>query len=81
MELLFTQMTAMLMNSSMQTKRNLLWTFALVTGLFFLWDFVPVAGKTSPVTGNIQIGCIVPLLCFIFGLKGHEIMKPANHVA
>ncbi len=40
----------------------------------------PILGQISDVTGNIQNGYIVPLLCFvvplIFGLKTHEVAMP-----
>lgn len=43
----------------------------------------PLMAQISDVTGNIQNGYIVPLLCFgvtlIFGLKTYKIHKPENH--
>ena len=45
----------------------------------------PLMAQISDVTGNIQNGYIVPLLCFgvtlIFGLETHKISKPENHAA
>ncbi len=42
----------------------------------------PILGQISDVTGNIQNGYIVPLLCFvvplIFGLKTYEVAMPVN---
>jgi len=42
----------------------------------------PILGQISDVTGNIQNGYIVPLLCFvvplIFGLKTHEVAMPLH---
>jgi len=39
----------------------------------------PVMGYISDVADNIQIGYVVPLICFVvvllFGLKGHKIVK------
>lgn len=43
----------------------------------------PVMGYISDVTHNIQIGYIVPLICFVvvllFGLKGHKVIKSVNY--
>ncbi|SMD05393.1 L-fucose:H+ symporter permease [Pedobacter nyackensis] len=43
----------------------------------------PVMGYISDVTHNIQIGYIVPLVCFVvvllFGLKGHKVVKSVNY--
>ncbi len=43
----------------------------------------PVVGQISDVTGNIQNGYIVPLICFIvilyFGIKGYRVIKNENH--
>ena len=43
----------------------------------------PVMGYISDVTHNIQIGYIVPLICFVvvflFGLKGHKVIKSLNY--
>lgn len=43
----------------------------------------PVMGYISDVTNNIQIGYIVPLICFVvvflFGIKGHKVIKNAKY--
>ncbi|MCK9404015.1 MAG: L-fucose:H+ symporter permease [Chitinophagaceae bacterium] len=43
----------------------------------------PIMAQISDVTGNIQYGYIVPLLCFIvvlaFGLKGYKVIKTEAH--
>lgn len=43
----------------------------------------PMMAQISDVTGNIQNGYIIPLLCFVvvflFGWKGHKVIKNENH--
>lgn len=43
----------------------------------------PIMAQISDVTGNIQHGYVVPLLCFIvvlaFGLKGYKVIKTETH--
>lgn len=43
----------------------------------------PVMGYIADITHNIQIGYIVPLVCFVvvllFGLKGHKVVKRADY--
>lgn len=43
----------------------------------------PVMGYVSDVTHNIQIGYIVPLICFavvfFFGINGHKVFKKVSH--
>ncbi|MNY32889.1 L-fucose-proton symporter [compost metagenome] len=43
----------------------------------------PVMGYIADVTHNIQIGYIVPLVCFVvvlvFGLKGHKVVKRMDY--
>lgn len=43
----------------------------------------PVMGYIADVTHNIQIGYIVPLVCFVvvllFGLKGHKVVKRVDY--
>ncbi len=43
----------------------------------------PVVGQISDVTGNIQNGYLVPLICFIvillFAVKGYRVIKIENH--
>ena len=43
----------------------------------------PLMAQISDVTGNIQYGYIIPLLCFaivfLFGWKGHIILKKEEH--
>ena len=43
----------------------------------------PIMAQISDVTGNIQHGYIIPLLCFIvvflFGWKGYAVIKNEQH--
>lgn len=43
----------------------------------------PIMAQISDVTGNIQNGYIIPLICFaivfVFGWKGYKVIKKENH--
>jgi FHS family L-fucose permease-like MFS transporter len=43
----------------------------------------PLMAQISDMTGNIQLGYIIPLICFaivfLFGWKGHRIVKKENY--